>query len=220
MSRAVLIHKRLLTPLPPPPIRRPQQPRQPLKQPPPLPQKPLRHLPPRNIPGRGPRNDATSFDLIIRKPLVQPADAVSPQVVLVKGAGGADEAVAALGTGEQVDPVAVRDCLLQGGGQEGWGEEEGLRGVGDGVDGFVGAGEGGGEDAGDEGAVDGEGAEGVELEEGDEVVWTEGEDDVEGLFSGFSWQQGISRVVDLLDMRCWDDGEGLLLNVPAFHQRF
>ena len=51
------------------------------------------------------------------------------------------------------------------------------------------------EDTRDESAVDGQGAEGVELEECDEVVWTEWEDNVKLLFSGFVWQQGLSRIV-------------------------
>ena len=44
------------------------------------------------------------------------------------------------------------------------------------------------EDARDESAVDGQGAEGVELEECDEVVWTEGEDNLKLLFSTSIWQ--------------------------------
>lgn len=51
------------------------------------------------------------------------------------------------------------------------------------------------EDARDERAVDGHGTESVELEECDEVVWTEGEDNVKFLPCTFVRQQGISRIV-------------------------
>ena len=43
------------------------------------------------------------------------------------------------------------------------------------------------EDARDESAVDGHGAEGIELEEGDEVVWAKGEDNIKLLFSRPIW---------------------------------
>lgn len=89
-----------------------------MKQPPPFPQKTFRHLPSRDIPGRRPCNDAASLDLVVWKALVQTADAVSPQLVLVKSASGPDQAVSSLGTREQVDPVAVRHRLLKGGWQE------------------------------------------------------------------------------------------------------
>jgi hypothetical protein len=75
--------------------------------------------------------------------------------------------------------------LLKGGGQECSREEFGLGRVGDDVDNFLITVERRDEDARDYSAVDGRGAEGIELEECDEVVWTEGEDNVKLLFPRF-----------------------------------
>lgn len=60
--------------------------------------------------------------------------------------------------------------------------------------------------------------DGIELEESDEVVWTEREDNAGLLFPVFIRQQGISRTVQLLDARCGEDGDRLLLSILAFYE--
>ena len=86
------------------------------------------------------------------------------------------------------------------------------------MDNFLVTVEGRDEDARDECTIDGQGAQSVELEECNEVVWAEGKDKVKLPCSRFVWQQGISRIV--LDTGRGDDGDALLLNVPTFHQPF
>lgn len=92
----------------------------------------------------------------------------------------------------------MRDCLLEGSGEECGREEVGIRGVGDYVDYlFGGAVEGSYEDVRKEGAVCGHSAECVKLEEGYKVVCAEGEDDAEvlGFRRGCIWQEGVLNVI-------------------------